>query len=112
MTTRMHIGAAFAAFSHPVDLTHGTPWRVILLYAALKLVDAGIITPSTRGAAHGEVGHTQFLPKNVLTYGVGGSLDSAPNALNSTANFLKGHGWQRGAGYQPGEPNFAAIHPP
>ncbi|WP_342150890.1 lytic transglycosylase domain-containing protein [Methylorubrum sp. SB2] len=79
------------------------------LYAALKLVDAGIITPSTRGAAHGEVGHTQFLPKNVLTYGVGGSLDSAPVALNSTANFLKGHGWQRGAGYQPGEPNFAAI---
>ena len=79
------------------------------LYAALKLVDAGIITPATRGAAHGEVGHTQFLPKNVLTYGVGGSLDSAPVALNSTANFLKGHGWQRGAGYQPGEPNFSAI---
>ena len=79
------------------------------LYAALKLVDSGVITPATRGAAHGEVGHTQFLPKNVLTYGVGGSLDSAPVALNSTANFLKGHGWQRGAGYQPGEPNFAAI---
>jgi membrane-bound lytic murein transglycosylase B len=79
------------------------------LYAALKLVDAGVLTPATRGAAHGEVGHTQFLPKNVLTYGVGGSLDSAPVALNSTANFLKGHGWQRGAGYQPGEPNFAAI---
>lgn len=79
------------------------------LYAALKLVDSGVLTASTRGAAHGEVGHTQFLPKNVLTYGVGGSLDSAPVALNSTANFLKGHGWQRGAGYQPGEPNFAAI---
>jgi membrane-bound lytic murein transglycosylase B len=27
----------------------------------------------------------------------------------STANFLKAHGWVRGAGYQPGEPNFAAI---
>ncbi|KQT61107.1 murein transglycosylase [Methylobacterium sp. Leaf456] len=79
------------------------------LYAALKLVDSGIINSATRGAAHGEVGHTQFLPKNVLTYGVGGSLDSAPVALNSTANFLKGHGWQRGAGYQPGDPNFAAI---
>lgn len=79
------------------------------LYAALKLVDSGVLTPTTRGAAHGEVGHTQFLPKNVLTYGVGGSLDSVPVALNSTANFLKGHGWQRGAGYQPGEPNFAAI---
>ena len=31
------------------------------------------------------------------------------NALRSTANFLKGHGWKRGAGYQPGEPNFAAL---
>ena len=79
------------------------------LYAALQLVDRGVLTPATRGAAHGEVGHTQFLPKNVLTYGVGGSLDSAPNALNATANFLKGHGWRAGAGYQPGEPNFAAI---
>lgn len=79
------------------------------LYAALTLVDRGILNGSTRGAAHGEVGHTQFLPKNVLTYGTGGSLDSAPNALNATANFLKGHGWKAGAGYQPGEPNFAAI---
>ena len=31
------------------------------------------------------------------------------DALASTANFLKGHGWVRGAGYQPGQPNFAAI---
>ncbi|WP_431311117.1 lytic murein transglycosylase [Methylobacterium nigriterrae] len=79
------------------------------LYAALTLVDRGILTPSTRGAAHGEVGHTQFLPKSVLNYGTGGSLDSAPNALSSTANFLKAHGWRAGAGYQPGEANFGAI---
>ena len=79
------------------------------LYAALTLVDRGILTASTRGAAHGEVGHTQFLPKNVLNYGTGGSLDSSPNALNATANFLKAHGWRAGAGYQPGEPNFVAI---
>ena len=79
------------------------------LYAALTLVDRGILTPTTRGAAHGEVGHTQFLPKSVLSYGTGGSLDTAPNALNATANFLKGHGWRAGAGYQPGEANFAAI---
>ncbi|MFE1600667.1 lytic murein transglycosylase [Methylobacterium sp. ID0610] len=79
------------------------------LYAALTLVDRGVLTASTRGAAHGEVGHTQFLPKSILNYGTGGSLDSLPNALNSTANFLRAHGWQRGAGYQPGEPNFAAI---
>ena len=58
---------------------------------------------------HGEVGHTQFLPRNILNYGTGGSLDNASTALSSTANFLKAHGWQAGAGYQPGQPNFAAI---
>ena len=58
---------------------------------------------------HGEIGHTQFLPKNILQYGVGGNLDVARNALASTANFLRAHGWRPGAGYQPGEPNFAAI---
>ncbi|MDX7951924.1 lytic transglycosylase domain-containing protein [Lichenihabitans sp. Uapishka_5] len=79
------------------------------LYAALELVDKGVLQSGTRGSMHGEVGHTQFLPKNILQYGVGGSLDVAQNALASTANFLKAHGWQRGAGYQPGEPNFAAI---
>ena len=57
---------------------------------------------------HGEIGQTQFLPKNVLAYG-GGNLDVAANALNSTANFLKAHGWSAGAGYQPGEANFATI---
>jgi hypothetical protein len=42
-------------------------------------------------------------------YGTGGNLDNAANALTSTANFLKAHGWRAGAGYQPGEANFAAI---
>jgi len=78
------------------------------LYAALKLVDRGVLTASTRGSMHGEIGQTQFLPKNILTYGTG-NLDVAANALNSTANFLKAHGWRAGAGYQPGEANFAAI---
>ena len=79
------------------------------LYAALTLIDRRILSADTRGAAHGEVGHTQFMPKSILNYGVGGSLDNVNNALASTANFLKGHGWRAGAGYQPGEPNFAAI---
>jgi membrane-bound lytic murein transglycosylase B len=57
---------------------------------------------------HGEVGQTQFLPKNILAYGVG-NLESPSGALSSTANFLRAHGWRAGAGYQPGEPNFAAI---
>jgi membrane-bound lytic murein transglycosylase B len=78
------------------------------LYAALKLIDRGTLSGATRGSMHGEVGQTQFMPKNILAYGTG-NLDVAANALNSTANFLKAHGWRAGAGYQPGEPNFAAI---
>lgn len=78
------------------------------LYAALKLVDRGMLTANTRGSMHGELGQTQFLPKTMLEYG-SGNLDNAANALSSTANFLKAHGWRAGAGYQPGEPNFAAI---
>jgi membrane-bound lytic murein transglycosylase B len=78
------------------------------LYAALKLIDRGALSGATRGSMHGEVGQTQFMPKNILAYGTG-NLDVAANALSSTANFLKAHGWRAGAGYQPGEPNFAAI---
>src|SRR6202008_4625199 len=36
------------------------------LYAALQLIDRGVLSPSTRGSMHGEVGQTQFLPKNIL----------------------------------------------
>ncbi|MDE2385907.1 MAG: lytic murein transglycosylase [Alphaproteobacteria bacterium] len=79
------------------------------LVAALKLVDKGVLSASSIGAMHGEVGQTQFMPKNIFAYGVGGSLTVKENALASTANFLKGHGWKRGAGYQPGQPNYAAI---
>ena len=64
---------------------------------------------------HGEIGQTQFLPNSILLYGVDGDADGSVNlntkadALASTANFLKRHGWGRGAGYQPGQPNFSAI---
>jgi membrane-bound lytic murein transglycosylase B len=78
------------------------------LYAALKLIDRGTLSASQRGSMHGEIGQTQFLPKTMLEYGVG-NLESSSGALASTANYLKAHGWRAGAGYQPGEPNFAAI---
>jgi len=80
--------------------------------AALKLVDKGSISASTVGAMHGEVGHTQFLPANVLKYGVDGNgdgrvdLKNKADALASTANFLRGHGWRAGRGY---EGNMGAI---
>ncbi len=86
------------------------------LYAALQLVARGDLSITARGAAHGEIGQTQFLPLNVIRYGADGDGDghidmvrSRADALASTANFLKGHGWRAGAGYQPGEPNFGAI---
>ena len=79
------------------------------LNAALTLIDRGVISANARGSMHGEIGQTQFMPKTILEYGTGGSLDTPSGALSSTANFLRAHGWQPGAGYQPGEPNFAAI---
>src|SRR6201992_3618686 len=78
------------------------------LYSALQLIDRGTISAYQRGSMHGEVGQTQFLPKNIAAYGVG-NLETPSGALSSTANFLKAHGWRAAAGYQPGEPNFAAI---
>ena len=69
--------------------------------AALKLVDSGALSPNSVGAMHGEVGHTQFLPGNVLKYGVGNkNLSNRDTALISTANFLRAHGWKTGASYQ------------
>ena len=79
------------------------------LYAALELIDRGRLSPNAQGSMHGEIGQTQFLPKNILQYGTGGNLDNSGPALAATANFLHAHGWQAGAGYQPGEPNFQAI---
>lgn len=82
---------------------------------ALKLVDQGAITSSTKGARHGELGHTQFLPGNALKFGVDANGDgvvdfyNVTDALASTANFLKGKGWKKGQGYQEGQPNFKAI---
>jgi lytic murein transglycosylase len=85
------------------------------LYAALKLVERGTLSASSKGAMHGEVGQTQFLPKNILLYGADGdgngsvNLNSKADALASTAKFLAGHGWSAGEGYQPGQGNFGAI---
>ena len=66
------------------------------LYATLQLVRRGTLSPSAIGATHGEIGQTQFLPVNVLKYGVDGDgngridmVRSKADALASTANFLR-----------------------
>ena len=87
------------------------------LYAALQIVQTGQLLPSQMiGARHGELGQMQFLPANYVKYGVDGDRDghvnmisSSVDALYSTANYLKAHGWKAGAGYQPGEPNYDAL---
>jgi membrane-bound lytic murein transglycosylase B len=72
------------------------------LTAALKLTDRGVLSSSTRGAMHGEVGQTQFLPKNILLYGTDGdgngsiNLNSSADALASTAKFLSAQGMHAG----------------
>ena len=86
------------------------------LYAALQLVDRGWLNPAAIGAAHGEIGQTQFLPGNVIKFAADGDgngrvdlIGSRADALASTANFLRAHGWRPGAGYSPGQPNFRAL---
>lgn len=84
--------------------------------AALKLVDQGRLSAGDLGAGHGEMGHTQFLPGNALQYGIDGNGDGAvdmndwQDAVASTANFLAALGWQPGAGYHQGEPNFDVMY--
>jgi lytic murein transglycosylase len=85
------------------------------LLDAFRLVQRGDLPPSAmRGDWAGELGQTQFMPSSYLKYAVdfGGGrnlIRSVPDALASTANYLRAYGWQRGAGWEPGEPNFAVI---
>lgn len=82
---------------------------------ALKLVDQGSITPDTRGARHGELGHTQFLPGNAMTYGVDANGDGRvdfydqSDALASTAHYLRQKGWRPGQPYGKGTHNYAVL---
>ena len=87
------------------------------LLDALRLVERGDLTPATmRGAWAGELGQTQFMPSAYLKFAVDfdgkGTRDlihDVPDVLASTANFLKNYGWQPGADWNPGGPNFAVI---
>jgi lytic murein transglycosylase len=87
------------------------------LLAALRIVDRGDMSPNDmRGAWAGEIGQTQFLPSSYLKYAVDydgkGHRDlihSVPDVLASTANYLKGYGWQRGQPWGEGTPNFQVL---
>jgi membrane-bound lytic murein transglycosylase B len=79
--------------------------------AALQIVDRGDMAPADmHGAWAGEIGQTQFLPSSYLKYAVGRDLIHNPtNALASTANYLKGYGWQRGQPWGEGTANFQVL---
>ena len=87
------------------------------LLDALRIVERGDLSPAQmRGAWAGEIGQTQLMPSSYLKYAVDfagkGKADLLHNdadALASTANYLQGHGWQAGAGWDEGQPNFAVL---
>jgi lytic murein transglycosylase len=87
------------------------------LFDTLRIVDRGDMTPAElHGQWAGEIGQTQFLPSSYLKYAVdfdgNGRRDlihSAPDALASTANYLKSYGWRRGEPWGEGTENFNVI---
>ena len=89
------------------------------LIDAMMMVQRGVVQQrpgQLRGAWAGEIGQTQLMPSAVLMFattpdgdGPADLIHNSADALASTANFLKGHGWQPGAGWDEGQPNFAAI---
>jgi lytic murein transglycosylase len=73
--------------------------------AALKIIDRGDLTPGEMiGSWAGELGQTQFLPTHYFNYAVDydgdgrrNLLDSAPDVIGSTANYIaNGLKWRRG----------------
>lgn len=87
------------------------------LMAALRIVQKGDISPQKmRGGWAGEIGQVQFLPGSYDKYAVDFDGDghrdlvsSVPDLLASTANYLRAHGWQRGAPWGPGTANYEVI---
>ncbi len=87
------------------------------LMDALRVVQRGDLEPSQmHGAWAGEIGQTQFMPSSYLKYAVAFNgqgradlINDPADALASTANFLRGHGWKRGAGWDEDQPNFAVL---
>ena len=87
------------------------------LMDALRIVERGDLRPAEMlGDWAGDFGQTQFLPSSYYKFAVDFDGDgrrdlvhSVPGVLASTANYLKGYGWQRGQRWNEGDPNFDAI---
>jgi lytic murein transglycosylase len=80
------------------------------LIATLQIIQRGDLRPEQlMGSWAGAFGHTQFIPSTYLRLAVDGDgdgrrdlVDSIPDALHSTANFMAKAGWVTGApwGYE------------
>lgn len=89
------------------------------LQAALRILQGGHIAPERfNGSWAGAFGHTQFMPSTFerLAIDFDGDgrrdlMDSVPDALASTANFLRKAGWQSGQswGFEVRLPNGFAT---
>jgi len=73
------------------------------LVTLLKLIDKGKIPIDAKGSWAGAMGAVQFMPSNVLAYGVDADKDgdidlwsSQDDIYASAANFLKYLGWKKG----------------
>jgi membrane-bound lytic murein transglycosylase B len=73
------------------------------LIALLKLIDDGKVPLETTGSWAGAMGAVQFMPSNVIAYGVDADNDGKIDLWNdqadilaSAANFLERLGWNRG----------------
>jgi lytic murein transglycosylase len=88
------------------------------LLDALRIVERGDLKAGEmRGAWAGEIGQTQFMPSSYFKYAIDFDSDgrrdlikSIPDALASTGNYLKSHGWRRGEPWAYGSPNFDVLH--
>ena len=77
------------------------------LIATMKIIQRGDLRQEQlMGSWAGAFGHTQFIPTTYLRLAVDGDgdgrrdlVDSIPDALHSTANFMAKAGWQTGAGW-------------
>ena len=114
------MGARFSILRSLATLSYDcrrSPFFTGQLLDALRIVERGDMSPSQlRGGWAGEIGQTQFLPTPYVKYAVDFDGDgrrdlvnSIPDMLASTANFLKGHGWQAGQSWEPGSANYAVI---
>ena len=99
------------------DCRRGEQFREELI-DALKIVQRGDLAARARCAAPGRAksARPSSCPRPIsntrsasTARHVADLIDNPEDALASTANFLHAKGWKRGAGWDEGQPNFAAL---